>query len=154
MLRIAAALATTCFAHEFTPYASQEDNGDFPAVTTPMTFEQTAGQDKMQVLTDQTKADPDPPQLGGTATFTVSGLAHIPLTIETLEFKAWLFGVKAYDESYPPSGSTTASPGTVWTSTLPFDIPAVAPSTEYDVEIDGNDADGNAVFSIRTAFRF
>ena len=102
---------------------------------------------------DQTSGSPDPPQLGTTEQFTISGLATHPLTIENLEFRCWLFGAKVYDEKFPPT-VTQALPGTIWTQSLPFDVPSVAPSTEYDVEVAAVDASGTDLFSMRTAFRF
>merc|ERR1719163_1309949 len=81
------ALATAVAAHEFTPYAEIGSNGDFPAITTPMTFVQNAGQENFQILMDQTKGSPDPPTLGTTEQFTISGLAthpHIQPAVEAL----------------------------------------------------------------------
>ena len=147
------ALATAVAAHEFTPYASLEGPGAFPAITTPMTFVQNAGQENFQIVMDQTNGTPDPPALGTTEQFTISGLATHPLEVANLEFRCWLFGAKVYDEKFVP---TTASviPGTIWSQSLPFDVPSVAPSTEYDVEVAGVDASGADLFSMRTAFRF
>ena len=48
----AAVLATTCIGHEFTLYAFDDNPGDFPKVSVPMTFEQTAGQGQFNVLID------------------------------------------------------------------------------------------------------
>ena len=104
-------------------------------------------------MTDQTKATPDPLELGKTEEFVVTGLPHIPMTINKLEFTCWLFGAKVYDESFDTS-NPTAVPGTVWTSSLPYPIPSVAPSTTYDIEIAGVDADGAKLFTITTAFKF
>merc|ERR1712222_234253 len=84
------ALATAVAAHEFTPYAVIQGNGDFPAITTPMTFVQNAGQDNFNILMDQTKGSPDPPALGTTEQFTIAGLATHPLTVEKLEFRWFL----------------------------------------------------------------
>ena len=147
------ALATAVAAHEFTPYADIYGAGDFPAVTTPMTFVQNAGQENFNIIMDQTKGSPDPPALGTTEQFTISGLATHPLEVANLEFRCWLFGAKVYDEKFAPT-STTVTPGQVWTQSLPFDVPSVAPSTEYDVEVAGVDASGADLFSMRTAFKF
>ena len=147
------ALATAVTAHEFTPYAVLDGAGDFPSITTPMTFVQNAGQENFTIMMDQTKGNPDPPALGTTEQFTISGLATHPLDVEKLEFRCWLFGAKVYDEKFDPT-STTVMPGTVWTQSLPFDVPSVAPSTEYDVEVAGVDASGADLFSMRTAFKF
>merc|ERR1719253_1371039 len=68
------ALATAVAAHEFTPYASLEGPGAFPAITTPMTFVQNAGQENFQIVMDQTNGTPDPPALGTTEQFTLSRL--------------------------------------------------------------------------------
>ena len=147
------ALATAVTAHEFTPYAVLDGAGDFPSITTPMTFVQNAGQENFTIMMDQTKGSPDPPALGTTEQFTISGLATHPLTVEKLEFRCWLFGAKVYDEKFDPT-TTTVMPGTVWSQSIPFDVPSVAPSTEYDVEVAGVDASGADLFSMRTAFRF
>ena len=147
------ALATAVAAHEFTPYASLEGPGAFPAITTPMTFEQNAGQENFTIVMDQTKGSPDPPALGTTEQFTIAGLATHPLEVANLEFRCWLFGAKVYDEKFVPT-VTSVVPGTIWSQSLPFDVPSVAPSTEYDVEVAGVDASGADLFSMRTAFRF
>ena len=136
-----------------TPYMDLGVAGTFPAVTTPMTFEQNAGQENFNIMMDQTMGSPDPPTLGTTEQFTIAGLATHPLDVEKLEFRCWLFGAKVYDEKFDPT-TTQVLPGTVWTQSLPFDVPGVAPSTEYDVEVAGVDADGNDLFSMRTAFKF
>ena len=136
-----------------TPYMDLGVAGTFPAITTPMTFEQNAGQENFNIMMDQTMGSPDPPTLGTTEQFTIAGLATHPLTVEKLEFRCWLFGAKVYDEKFDPT-TTTVVPGTVWTQSLPFDVPSVAPSTEYDVEVAGVDASGNDLFSMRTAFKF
>ena len=104
-------------------------------------------------MMDQTSGSPDPPALGTTEHFTIAGLATHPLDVEKLEFRCWLFGAKVYDEKFDPT-STSVMPGTVWTQSLPFDVPGVAPSTEYDVEVAGVDASGNDLFSMRTSFKF
>ena len=133
-------------------------NNSYPPVTTPLTFAQTEGQQNFQLLLDgTTKGVPDPPQLNASAVFTVGGLATHPITIANLEFQCFLFGAKVYDETYPPSGgsgTTLAVPGTVWTGDVSFDVPPVAPSTEYDININGLDEDGNILFALQTAFRF
>ena len=147
------ALATAVAAHEFTPYAALEGAGEFPAITTPMTFVQNAGQENFTIVMDQTSGSPDPPALGSTEHFTISGLATHPLSVVNLEFRCWLFGAKVYDEKFTPT-STDVIPGSVWTQSLPFDVPSVAPSTEYDVEVAGVGADGVDLFSMRTAFKF
>lgn len=147
------ALATAVAAHEFTPYSATEPNGNFPAVTTPMTFVQQAGQENFQILMDQTNGSPDPPALGTTEQFTIAGLATHPLDIDNLNFRCYLFGAKVYDEHFAPTVAT-ALPGTVWSQSLPFDVPGVAPSTEYDVEVAAVDAAGNDMFSMRTSFKF
>merc|ERR1719464_365105 len=147
------ALATAVAAHEFTPYADTYGAGTFPAITTPMTFVQSSGTENFNILMDQTSGSPDPPSLGTTEQFTIAGLATHPLDVEHLEFRCWLFGAKVYDEKFDPT-TTTVVPGTVWTQSLPFDVPSVAPSTEYDVEVAGVDASGADLFSMRTSFKF
>ena len=72
-----------------------------------------------------------------------------------MEFICYLFGAKVYDESYVPAGeSTQAVPGTVWSGAVTFDVPSVAPSTAYDIQINGLDAAGNILWSLDTAFNF
>ena len=127
--------------------------GDFPAVTTPLSFTQPTGQENFTLMADQTKGNPDPPQTGGTENFTIAGLATHPLEVKELNFRCWLFGAKVYDEKFAPS-TTQLQPGTVWTATVPFDVPGVAPNTTYDIEIAGQDANGTDLFTVRTAFLF
>ena len=118
-----------------------------------MTFEQNAGTDNFNIMMDQTSGSPDPPALGTTEQFTISGIATHPLEVVKLEFRCWLYGAKVYDEKFDPT-STQVLPGSVWTQSLPFDVPSVAPPTEYDVEVAGVDATGVDLFSMRTAFKF
>ena len=99
----AALMATACLAEQtFTPYGvvnEEHANTDWPPLTSPVTFVQTAGQENFNLLLDgQTHGDPDPPELGKTDVFTVAGLATHPLTIANLEFICYLFGAKVYDE--------------------------------------------------------
>merc|ERR1712113_713902 len=136
-----------------TPYATMYTAGDFPAITTPMTFVQNAGQENFTILMDQTSGSPDPPALGTTENFTISGIATHPLDVEKLEFRCWLYGAKVYDEKFDPT-ATQVLPGSVWTQFIPFDVPSVAPPTEYDIEVAGVDASGADLFSMRTAFKF
>ena len=52
----AALIASVAVAHEFRPYGTEQDdvwaNTDFPAFTTPLTFEQVTGQANFTLLTD------------------------------------------------------------------------------------------------------
>merc|ERR1712037_121194 len=100
----------------------------------------------------QTLGSPDPPALGTTESFTIAGISTHPLTIDKLEFKCWLFGAPVYDEKFAPT-TAMAMPGTVWTDTIPFDVPGVAPSTEYDIQVCAIDASAVELFCMRTAFK-
>ena len=148
-----AALAAVAAAEQMFDVSTQVNKGPFPGVTTPLTFLQTAGQDKFLCLLDQTKGDPDPPQLNSDCVFTVAGNPNLPLEIAQLEFICYLFGAKVYDEKFDQA-SPSAMPGTVWTSNVTFAVPPVAPSTEYDIEINGLDADGSVIWTLTTAFNF
>ena len=132
-------------------YAALQTNGDFPDVTSPMTFVQNLGQENFNIMMDQTSGSPDPPTTGTTENFKISGLATHPLEVANLEFKCWLFGAQVYDEKFVPT-STQAMPGSVWTDTIPFDVPSVAPSTKYEIEVCGVDASDAQLFCMRTAF--
>ena len=147
-----AALAAVATAEQMYGFVG-ESNSDFPSVTTPLTFVQSAGQENFQILMDQTKGIPDPPQLNADAVFDLSGTSTHPIDITTLEFQCYLFGAKVYDEKFDQA-SPTANPGTVWSSSVTFPVPPVAPSTEYDIQINGLDADGNTLWSLTTAFNF
>ena len=138
----AALFATACLAEQtfdtdlIKPYANVR--AAWPvSPTTPLTFDQIDTLNNFTIMTDgQTKGNPDPPELGKTDVFTVAGLASHPITIDKLEFICYLFGAKVYDEKYAPtggSGTTQAMPGTVWTGDVSFDVPSVAPSTQYDI---------------------
>ena len=91
-LGFGAALLATALAEQtfdFPRYAENSDkpaNTDWPPITTPLTFVQTAGQENFNVMFDQTHGDPDPPELGKSDVFTVTGLATHPLEIAELEF--------------------------------------------------------------------
>ena len=102
---------------------------------------------------DQTGGNPDPPQLNTDCVFDIAGTSTHPIDIAQLEFECYLFGAKVYDEKFDQS-SPTANPGTVWASSVTFPVPPVAPSTEYDIQINGLDADGNTLFTVLTAFNF
>merc|ERR1712045_437227 len=117
-----AALAAVATAEQMYGFVNLEAGGPYPAVTTPLSFIQTSGQENFQILMDQTKGVPDPPQLNADAVFDVSG--------------------------------TSTHPGTVWASSVPFPVPPVAPSTEYDIQINGLDASGNTLWTLTTAFNF
>ena len=65
-----------------------------------------------------------------------------------MKFECWLFGAKVYDEEYPPSGTTSATPGTVWTGDVVFAVPSVAPSTTYDIQITGLDENGADLWAL------
>ena len=148
-----AALAAVAAAEQMYGFKNLEAGGPYPAVTTPLSFIQTAGQENFQILMDQTSGNPDPPALNTDCVFELAGTSTHPIEIAQLEFQCFLFGAKVYDEKFDQA-SSTANPGTVWSSSVTFPVPAVAPSTEYDIQINGLDADGNTLFSMLTAFNF
>ena len=148
-----AALAAVAAAEQMYGFKNLEAGGPYPSVTTPLSFIQTAGQENFQILMDQTKGVPDPPQLNADAVFDLSGTSTHPIGIATLEFQCFLFGAKVYDEKFEQA-TPMANPGTVWASSVTFPVPPVAPSTEYDIQINGLDADGNTLFTMLTAFNF
>ena len=148
-----AALAAVASAEQMYGFKNLEAGGPYPSVTTPLSFIQTSGQENFQILMDQTKGVPDPPQLNADAVFDVSGTSTHPIEIAQLEFQCFLFGAKVYDEKFDQT-TPTANPGTVWTSSVTFPVPPVAPSTEYDIQINGLDASGNTLWTLTTAFNF
>ena len=99
----------------------------------------------------QTYADPDPPQLGATVYFTLGGLWTQPVNIDHLNFQCHLFGVLVYSEDFADVESV--DPG-MWSYSLPFDVPPVAPATTYYVTVSAVDTDGMELFSIDTDFKF
>ena len=148
-----AALAAVASAEQMYGFVNLEAGGPYPAVTTPLSFIQTSGQENFQILMDQTSGNPDPPALNTDCVFDLAGTSTHPIEIATLEFQCFLFGAKVYDEKFDQA-SPTANPGTVWASSVTFPVPPVAPSTEYDIQINGLDADGNTLFTMLTAFNF
>ena len=100
---------------------------------------------------DKTRGIPDPTTLDSIEQFIISGYAIHPITVDHLEFRCWLSGTRVYVENFSPV-TTQLVPGYVWTESLPFIIPSVAPSSEYEVEIAGVDAGGSDLFAVRTAF--
>ena len=148
-----AALVAVAAAEQMFDKPTSVGAGPFPSVTTPLSFIQTAGMENFQILMDQTKGVPDPPELNNDAVFYVSGVATHPIEIAQLEFQCYLFGAKVYDEKFDQT-SPTASPGTVWASNVTFPVPPAAPSTEYDIQINGLDGSGNTLWTLTTAFNF
>ena len=95
-----AALAAVAAAEQMYGFKNLEAGGPYPSVTTPLSFIQTSGQENFQILMDQTKGVPDPPQLNADAVFDVSGTSTHPIEIAQLEFQCYLFGAKVYDEKF------------------------------------------------------
>ena len=120
-------------------------------VSNQCVFTQTDGLGIFLMDESQTYADPDPPQLGSTVYFTLGGLWTQPVNIDHLNFKCHLFGVLVYNEDF--SDVESVDPG-MWSYSLPFDVPPVAPSTTYYVTVSAVDTDGMELFSIDTNFRF
>ena len=67
-----------------------------------------------------------------------------------VNFSCKLFGVKVYDKDFP--NDQELAPGG-WSYVIPFDVPGVAPRTEYDVKVEAVGANGS-LFTIVTSFRF
>ncbi len=99
----------------------------------------------------QTYASPDPPQLGKTENFVLGGLWIQPVEIDHINFKCRLFGVVVYDEDFPDQESVDVG---MWSYSVPFDVPSVAPSTVYYITVQAWAQDGSELFSIDTNFRF
>merc|ERR1719361_3341891 len=95
-----AALAAVAAAEQMYGFVSEFDNGAFPAVTTPLTFVQSVGQENFQILMDQTSGNPDPPALNSDCVFDLAGTSTHPIEIKQLEFQCFLFGAKVYDEKF------------------------------------------------------
>ena len=129
--------------------ASQPVN--YPPVTNPMTFEQVDTFNYFILDPAQTYSQPDPPEVNSTAYFTLGGIWIQPAQLDHIRFQCHLFGVLAYDESFPDTDMVF--PGG-WTYSLPFDIPPVVPNTTYYVTISGWGPGDVEYFTIETAFRF
>ena len=84
-MKFYAALAAVATAEQMYGFQS-ELTQSFPSVTTPLSFIQTAGMENFQILMDQTKGNPDPPQLNSDCVFDVSGTSTHPIEIAQLEF--------------------------------------------------------------------
>ena len=162
----AAILAATCFAEQTFQGNDPAPNPPaqpttWPDITTPLSFSQIDTLGNFQVAFDgQTKGVPDPPALNSTCEFTIAGQATHPITIEKLQFVCYLYGALVYNEAYAPTDSTgqpadtAAKPGQIWTGNVGFAVPAVAPPTNYHIEIVGLDPSDAALFEVTTAFHF
>ena len=104
-----AALAAVAAAEQMYGYVG-EANGDFPAVTTPLTFVQSAGQENFQILMDQTSGNPDPPALNTDCVFDLAGTSTHPIEIAQLEFVCFLSELRSMMRSStsPPQQPTQA----------------------------------------------
>ena len=99
----------------------------------------------------QTFSKPSPPKLGEVANFSLGGLWTQPVDIDHTNFKCRLFGALVYNEDFPQVESV--DPG-MWTVSLPFDVPTVAPQTTYFVTMSAIAKDGSELFEIKTDFKF
>merc|ERR1712013_213373 len=162
----AALLAATCYAEQTFMANDPAPTPPSPpstwnAITTPLNFTQVDTIGSFNVAFDgQTKGVPDPPALNGDVVFTIAGQATHPITIERLQFVCYLFGALVYNEAYEPKDDAgtvvdkNAHPGQIWTGNVSFAVPAVAPPTDYHIEIIGLDAADANLFAITTAFKF
>ena len=128
-----------------------DKNMHLTSASNSMAFEQTDALGYFLMDASQTFGNPDPPQLGHSVYFTLGGLWTQPVSIDHLNFKCRLFGALVYNEDFPDVESV--EPGS-WSSTIPFDVPSVAPSTTYEVTVEAVGIDGSTLFTIKTNFRF
>merc|ERR1719471_2468750 len=108
-----AALAAVAAAEQMYGFKNLEAGGPYPAVTTPLSFIQTAGQENFQILMDQTKGVPDPPQLNSDCVFDVSGTSTHPIEIAQLEFQCFSSEPRSTtrNSTRPPQPPTQAPSG-------------------------------------------
>ena len=134
-------------------------DGTFPDVAAQgdsITLEQYSGaNENFNFDFSQTNASPDPPVAGTPVNFTLAGLPLHPMTVSKIKVKAWMYKTLVYNQDTAPVVADM-HPGTIWSQTIPFDVPADAPKTEYDVQVCGLDAANNdaELFCMRTAFKF
>ena len=161
-----ALIASVAVANEFVPFTASAGHhtvpgidGEFPDPPADdkgtLTFEQSYGAgENFNLNFEQTIANPDPPAMGGTEWFTMAGLATHPMTIDKVEVQCWLFGAPVYDTKFDPT-TALATPGTIWTDKIPFDVPAAAPTAPtYDIQVCAKDAHDAPLFCMRTSFKF
>ena len=120
-------------------------------VSNSMVFEQVDDMSYFLMDNSQTYANPDPPQTGGTVTFTLGGLWIQPADIDHVNFQCHLFGVLVYNEDFADFESV--QPGG-WAYNVPFDVPSVAPSTTYFITVTAKAQDSSDLFIINTDFKF
>ena len=120
-------------------------------VSNSMVFEQVDDMSYFLLDESQTFGNPDPPQLNSTVYFNLGGVFIQPADIGIINFKCHLFGALVYNEDFADVESV--QPGG-WTYSLPFDVPAVAPSTTYYITIEGLAQDGSSLFMVNTNFKF
>ncbi len=89
--------------------------------------------------------------LGSTVYFTLGGLWTQPVDLDHINFKCSIFGVVAYNEDFPDLESVDAG---MWSFSLPFSVPSVAPQTTYHVNVTAYDKSSNQLFGIITSFKF
>ncbi len=130
--------------------AAVQASVDNMAVSNSLVFTQTDDYGYFIMDPTSTYADPDPPRLNHVVNFILGGLWTQPVDIDHMNFKCRLFGALVYNEDFPDVESV--DPG-MWSYSLPFDVPAVAPTTTYYVTVSALAADGSELFSIDTNFK-
>jgi len=118
-------------------------------VTNSMKFTQT--DDKSLFILDEAKTNssPNPPQIGHTVTFNLSGSFIKNVHLDHINLYSFFPGV--YYDFFDYSQDVSSGE---WTYSLNFDVSKVTPSSTYYGTIDAIDADGNQLFSIDTNFNF
>ena len=119
---------------------------------TSMVFVQTDSDNDFIMDESQSYGNPDPPKLGQTVLFNLGGVWTNDEKIDHINFTCKIFGAVAYNQDYKDVESVENGQG--WTYSLPFAVPAVAPSTTYYVTVSGRTATNTELFSIDTNFKF
>ena len=91
------------------------------------------------MLTEDTYADPNPIQKGSVVKFHVGGMWTHPMQIANVRFECYLYDAKVFDEALDCNGDASCPnvvlPGSPWNAEFDFQVPGVAPDTEFDVKV-------------------
>ena len=118
-----------------------------------LVFKQTDSDSMFLLDPTSTHGDPAYPTLNSTEHFYVAGTWLQPAKLDHVRFQCHLFGALVYNETQADAQDFNA--GDVWTSpAFDFDIPAIAPSTTYVIDIIGETADNTELWSVNTQFKF
>lgn len=85
---------------------------------------------------------------GKTVFFNLGGMFLQPSHVDHTNFKCKIAGIRVYNEDF----KVDADVGDRWTYKLPFNVPLIAPSANYLVEISAINTEGTELFLIESKF--